>query len=86
MKEIDLEEKFLFKSATNGSTISPPKYDMPFRFTNFIQLKSPHGTSSIDFILNFSKIIGSKDLMDVVIARVEPLPLTLSFEPQALRL
>jgi hypothetical protein len=35
--------------------------------------------------LNFSKIIGSEDLMDAVMAKVEPLPLTLSFEPQALR-
>jgi hypothetical protein len=86
MKEIELDEKFLFKSATKGSTISPPKYEIPFKSTNFIQLKSPHGTSSIELMSNFSKTIGSKDLMDVVIAKVEPLPLTLSFEPQALRL
>jgi hypothetical protein len=86
MKEIELEEKILFKSATKGSTISAPKYEMLFKSTNLIQLKSPHGASSIDLISNFLKTYGSKNLIDVVIAKVEPLPLTLSFEPQALRL
>jgi len=68
-------EYFVFNSLTRGWTISPPMYETPLKSTNCIQLKSPHGESKIDVMLNLLKSTRNCFLMDCVMARVEPLPL-----------